>query len=356
MLEPVENVIKKGIEDELFTGASVAVWSGSQSIQFLKGYGTTEPELKKYPVNSHTFFDLASLTKPLVTTLCFMKLVEEKRISLTTRLDTFFKLTVDDKSEITIGDMLSHSSGLPAHYKFYEECESNCIDFIVEKILNTELDCKGKKSFIYSDLGYILLGEIIKKLTGLKLEEYWFEEIAAPLNLDSNFKLPGNDQLTSKNCCLTKNLVNPKISHCGSVHDDNCRVMGGVAGHAGLFGNLEGVNALVKILFKTARNESNELFVKNNLLSDFFNKKKNSTWVCGFDTPSSLYSSSGKYFSKKSIGHLGFTGTSFWIDIEKEIFIILLTNRAYYPASLTEMKKFRPYFHDVIMENLIVKS
>ncbi len=352
MLEPVENVIKKGVKDRLFTGASIAVWSGTEKLEFMKGYGTTEAEFKKYHVNRNTFFDLASLTKPLVTALCFMKLVEEERVCLTTKLETFFDLKNSDKAKITIGDLLSHSSGLPAHFKFYEECESNCINFVVEKIFNTDLNNTTNNPFVYSDLGYIILGEIIKKITGKDIKKYWLEKIISPLKLEDNFTFSGDNNLNTENCCLTKNLVDPDIVHCGSVHDDNCRIMGGIAGHAGLFGNLEGVYSLVKNIFKTARNESSDLFIKNSSLSGFFNKKKNSTWVCGFDTPSTLYSSSGKYFSKKSIGHLGFTGTSFWIDLEKQIFIILLTNRAYYPESLKQMKIFRPNFHDVIMKNL----
>ena len=350
MLEPVENVIKKGIENRVFTGASVAVWSASKNINFLKGYGATESELNKHPVTTQTFFDLASLTKPLVTTLCIMKLVEDKKVSLATPICNFFDLKTDNK--ITIKCLLSHSSGLPAHFKFYEECQKDCTNYVLEKILAIEIDSKVKISFVYSDLGYILLGEIIKKITGLGLEKYWFKKIVLPLKLDRHFKFTENNKLTSKECCLTKNLVNPEVIHCGSVHDDNCRIMGGVAGHAGLFGNLEGVYALVKLIFNLACNESNVLFLKGDLLTEFFNKKKNSTWLCGFDTPSALYSSSGRYFSEKSLGHLGFTVTSFWIDLEKEILIILLTNRAYYPDSLMKMKKFRPYFHDVIMEML----
>ncbi len=348
-MELIENILKKGVENRLFTGASVGVYTGWNNRTFFQSFGTTESECRKNPVKNSTFFDLASLTKPLVTVLLIGQLIENKRLNINDTLDKFFNFTDSYKKKVTIGNMLSHSSGFPAHRKFYEKCHFDCLNYVIEQILQIKLENEPGSVFNYSDLGFIILGRIIEITAGETLEKLWFTNIASPLSLKNNLTFQV-DKLNRTNCCLTKNLINPEITHCGEVHDDNCRVLGGKAGHAGLFGNIEGVMCLCQNMLDTVKKRDLNHLLKRETLLKLFRKRAKSTWAYGFDTPSQLYSSSGKFFSKNSVGHLGFTGTSFWLDLDQDIAVVLLTNRAYYPDSLSKMKKYRPYFHDKLMK------
>lgn len=138
------------------------------------------------------------------------------------------------------------------------------------------------------------------------------------------------------------------------VNDNNCKLFYGVAGHAGLFGTAKGVLSFVENLFLTLTTDAGVIVISEELRNKFLKKENLKGWFYGFDTPSSVFSSSGKYFSNVSYGHLGFTGTSFWIDLQKECGVVLLTNRVLFENSLKEIKKLRPVIHDAVM-NYIFK-
>jgi CubicO group peptidase (beta-lactamase class C family) len=137
------------------------------------------------------------------------------------------------------------------------------------------------------------------------------------------------------------------------VHDENSRILGGVSGHAGLFGTTEGVLALCENILLQWLSLSSHPSYFNKDLRDALKRNKDEQWTPGFDTPSSTGSSSGKYFSGCSVGHLGFTGTSFWIDLEKSIVIVLLTNRVFFGNENNKIREFRPVVHDLIMKRLL---
>ena len=139
----------------------------------------------------------------------------------------------------------------------------------------------------------------------------------------------------------------------GVVHDENCRAVGGVAGHAGLFGTVEGVLELCNHLVRQLRGEETHPAYSNEKLRQLLTRHGESTWMYGFDTPSIKGSSSGMYFSDQSAGHLGFTGTSFWIDLARGISVVLLTNRVHPTRENYGIRKFRPLFHDIVMKALL---
>lgn len=174
-----------------------------------------------------------------------------------------------------------------------------------------------------------------------------------PLELNEHLFFPKEGQLDIAECAATEACAWTHRRLCGTVHDDNCRLMGGQAGHAGLFGTLEGVLRLCGVLYRCWHGKEEKLPVSADIFQKVTARVGRSTWSCGFDTPTKLYSSSGKYFSKTTIGHLGFTGTSFWMDLERGIWIVLLTNRVCPTRKNEKIKRLRPRLHDLIMEKLV---
>lgn len=352
MYKEVESLITNAIENRIFSGGSVGFYSGKVNRSETESFGHTDQEQKR-EVTDNTFFDLASLTKPLVTVLCVATLIEKGLLDFSTNIQEIFKERTVKNKKITIADMLSHSAGFVAHKKYYEEIKENYKENILHDILTQELSYKTGSSFIYSDIGYILLGYIVEKISGKSLDFFWYHEICKKMNVSEEFYFSGSKKLSSENCVCTKNLFHPEVVHCGVVHDDNCRVMGGTTGHAGLFGTVTGVLKICEKLIRCYSGEEKLPFCRKETLHKFFQQSEVSSWAKGFDTPSKMYSTAGHYFSEKTVGHLGFTGTSFWLDLERNVAVVLLTNRAYYADSLLKMKQFRPHFHDTVMKKIL---
>ena len=361
LLKAVGTVFDRAIGKGVFPGAAISVfWQGNngESELFSACYGYTEPFDKKREVTDRIFFDLASLTKPLVTVLLLAVLFDKKKLSLTDNLADLCFLDVPvDKKKITIAQLMSHSSGLAAHHPFYVKLLG--VDPLIRKeklidwILHDQLDYDPGKKHVYSDLGFILLSHIIEQIEGLPLSDCFKKEISEPLGLEKELFYPAAEDCTddavfapTEVCPWSYRLL------CGEVHDDNCRSFGGVAGHAGLFGTVGGVSTLCRYVMDVYFKEIKEPRFSTDVLKEIVKRRGNSTWSCGFDMVSKLYSSSGKYFSSSSIGHLGYSGTSFWLDLEKRIGVVLLTNRVCPTRANEGIKRFRPEIHNVVMKSL----
>jgi len=352
----LDKIICNSLEKNVFSGCTVGFIYGENKKRAgdCFSYGYTGEEKHKKRVKDTTYFDLASLTKPLVTTLLVMILFEEGKLSLNDSLSKYFKSGLKGKEDITIYHLLTHSSGLPAHKHYYKKLIELSPDLRNEKIVNWIL--KEKLCFapgcgsLYSDLGFILLGYIIEKQSGYSLDSFFKKKIATPLGLEKDLVFAKNNILTHGVCLMTGRCGWTNKELYGLVNDDNCRALGGVAGHAGLFGTIFGVLNLCEIIRQQYSGVHNHTFMSRETLKMFFEKKKESSWALGFDTPAAQKSSSGKCFSEKSIGHLGFTGTSFWIDLEKGITIVVLTNRVLCGDDLADIRLFRPTIHDTIMK------
>lgn len=307
------------------------------------------------PVDDQTVFDLASLTKPLVTSLCMLALIEEKQINIDERIDAFFKVRRPGYSKISLMHLLTHSSGLPAHRHFYTKlqcmADTKRMDILVDWILDEELLYEPGTENVYSDLGFMLLGRIIEKVSGSSLDEYWRRKIIFSQDLDSDLFFAAKQKNDSRIFADTGECSWSKLSLYGQVNDDNCRSLGGVAGHAGLFGTAKAVLALCEQIVLQYQGKLHHPSYRSQTLHTALAGKKGN-WRFGFDTPSAALSSSGKYFSELSIGHLGFTGTSFWIDLQQAVAIVFLTNRVLYGDDLAPIKKLRPLVHDTLMESL----
>lgn len=352
-------IFSYALDKKVFPGAAVGVslWNGNNYDRNIYYYGLAQtwPEIIKLTEN--TFFDLASLTKALATVPALLALMEEKKISWTLNLAKIFNDEIPkDKALITIKNLMSHCSGLPAHNEYYNQLlkQTNIEKrkLLFSWILQEKLIYLPGTDFVYSDLGFILLGFIIEKISGKSLDEYVKEKIYNPLYLQNKIIFAQKEKridfiyAATEKCPWTGKILS------GMVHDDNCRAMGGVAGHAGLFGTIEGVVQLCEYLLSQVKGRSKHPSYGNENLKKTVTKEENYGWASGFDTPSVTGSSSGQYFSASSFGHLGFTGTSFWIDPQKELIVVLLTNRVH-PSKENELiKKFRPLFHDTVMRCL----
>lgn len=355
-----EKNIITSLNNNVFSGAAVAFSQLGREGNFkriLTYGGKSCKSGEKCEVNKETLFDLASLTKPLVTVLCTLHLIEDGIIDWQEKIDSLLCQKVEQgKEEITLFHLLSHCSGLPAHKPYYKECEnkddSAARETIIKKIVAEPLVYIPGQSTVYSDLGFILLGHIIEKKRGARLDDIWEKNIARPFRLQNKLLFLKNDKLGPKrrvatpyNSCVTK-------SGFGVVNDDNCRVMGGVAGHAGLFGTLEGVLTSCENILKQYKKIIPCKPYSNKVLKKALKKMSRSSWTCGFDTPSLHNSLSGDYFSQKTVGHLGYTGTSFWIDLEKNAIVVVLTSRTHLKKGKEEINKFRRTIHNTIMRDL----
>lgn len=350
----LDKLIGKSIKKRAFPGAALGFCSFQRSkiIKDIYCYGSVDGSSK--PVDADTFYDLASLTKPLATVLCLLSLVHQKKVDLEAKLSDLLPFVVpEDKKDIRIFHLLSHCSGLPAHRPYYQLLENIPLSSrkkdITQLILKEDLiNIPGQES-LYSDLGFILLGYIVEEASGQSLDEFWYKVVANPFSLQKSICFSKGNDWISSNLALTFSGSLKKKETLVRVHDDNCRILGGVAGHAGLFGTVDGVLTLCEKLLLQWKNLSNHPFYANEELERFLKREKNKRWTLGFDTPSAVDSSSGSYFSNKTVGHLGFTGTSFWIDYNKQTIIVFLTNRVYWNNDTEMIRSIRPQVHDLIM-------
>jgi CubicO group peptidase (beta-lactamase class C family) len=366
----IKKLLEKGVLEGVFPAAAAGISCGlgREKKEIISFYGRASHFPEKRLLKKRYFFDLASLTKPFATTMAVLSLIKEKKIDLDETLPSLLERKIkDEKNKIKTRHLLSHCSGLPAHREYFKNLkdipskEKN--KFIENIILQEKLENSPGKKAIYSDLGFMLLGCIIEKKAGCNLAQYVSEKIMEPLRLEKkifyNHLLQGRQKTKRVDFVATENCPWRKKILCGEVHDDNCYTLDGVAGHSGLFGNIEGVTAYTGLILEMWKGQTKHPNIKKEDLENFLTRQEDvpgSSWALGFDTPAEKESSCGSYFSQKSIGHLGFTGTSFWLDPEKNVGIVLLTNRVHPSRQNPKIKQFRPFFHDRVMEKLFSLS
>lgn len=353
----IDKLLGEALKNQVFTACSVGFFIKKENATEgdISNYGSAGEGQRTFPVDDETVFDLASLTKPLVTSLSVLALLEEGKINIEDRLAKFFDTSSTDKQNITLLHLLTHSSGLPAHRPYYKKLvdlhHKERMDRLTDWILDENLLFKTGAENLYSDLGFILLGRIVEKVSGESLDEYWERKITTPLGLDKELFFASKRKTVPLVCAATGVCEWSKIRLCGTVHDDNCRALGGVAGHAGLFGTAKSVLSLCENIVLQFKGERQHPSYSSKNLKKLLSHKQG-PWRFGFDTPTGGHSSSGKFFSDVTVGHLGFTGTSFWIDLQRGIAIVFLTNRVFCGEKLTPIKRLRPRLHDTIMEFL----
>ena len=368
----VENAFEEAVAYGVFPGAVLLV-GREDEIVYEQAFGSRSLVPKKSLMQTTTIFDLASLTKPLATTIAIMLLIGEKKFQLDDRVTRFFPtFGVFDKNAVTFRHLLNHSSGLPDWKPYYEEIikaeNGGKINFVAsraakhyvfEQIHREKPVTPSGLQSLYSDLGFMILGETVEAISGNTLDRFCHDRIFRPLGLRCTFFIdltqlrtrrlqPIADVIApTENCPWRKKVL------CGEVHDDNAYAVGGVAGHAGLFSSARDIHHLLARLNSCLRGK--HTFLPQTLMQEFFSRDetvKNSSYALGWDTPSENRSASGQYFSPHSVGHLGFTGTSIWWDLEKNCHVILLSNRVHPTRKNEKLKNFRPQIHDLIMKTL----
>jgi len=354
-LNKLQELFVRSLNNKVFSCGAVAFskWEKNSYNRFRDYYGFAQLKPCKKELKANCFFDLASLTKALATVPLLLSLFENNTLKAETSLGEIFSDCPEDKRRITIKQLMSHSSGFAAHREYFNELicipEQDRKKYLLKVILNEKLLSQNGNKHLYSDLGFMLLGLIIEKITGKDIGELSNSVLYTPLKLEKHLIFPNSFEKHTNIYVDTGKCSWGKKQLSGLVHDENCRALGGVAGHAGLYGTLHGVMGFCEQLLNQWKGRAQHSAYSNKLLQDALQRVGDSTWTMGFDMVSQKGSSAGIYFSDKSIGHLGFTGTSFWIDPEKECIVVLLTNRVYYGFENWKIKEFRPVLHDILM-------
>ena len=445
----LDQTCRRGASEGVAPGI-VVLAGNSREILFHRAYGCRALVPTRLPMRPDTVFDVASLTKPVVTTTSMMLLVRDGLVGLDDPVSTVVPEFSDGaKSAVTFRQLLNHTSGLPAWKPYYENTplplsvisaplsvipaslsiipapplsvipakagiqgrmgerrlgdptplhldsrfrgndgqwggndgqkkgggnagkrgggasegrghEATGRGHIFARVHSEPLAAAPGEKACYSDLGFILLGEVVERLTGKRLDRFCHDEIFAPLGLASTFFVDVGPP---------SGAPHPKSVHtlaatedcpwrgkilCGEVHDDNAFAMGGVAGHAGLFSSAPDIHRFLRFLGR-CRDGAEPDFLPGAVVREFLEAERplpGQTHVLGWDTPSPEGSSSGACFSARTVGHLGFTGTSIWWDMERDVHVILLTNRVHPSRDNDVIREFRPRVHDAAMEAL----
>jgi serine-type D-Ala-D-Ala carboxypeptidase len=347
-------VLEDAIAAGAFPGCAFGVLAeGEVQLQDARGRFTYEGASPA--VTSGTVFDLASVSKVVATTAVAMLLYERGRLDLDTRLGDILpeflhgRDTADLAREIRIRHLLAHNSGLPSYVEFFRTAftPSELMSACMRLQLEAEPGTRGE----YSDPGFILLGRALEVIMGEKLDAFSSREIFTPLDMEATRYCPSPEILqavppTEEDTTFRHRRIQ------GEVQDENAWVLGGVAGHAGLFSNVPDVLRFASEVLDSLASKA----AKNNLFQattiETFEMRQgpaNSSRALGWDTPSAN-SSSGRYFSPRSIGHLGYSGCSLWIDLDARIAVVLLTNRTWPDRKSQLIRQVRPAFHDAIRQ------
>ena len=342
--DAARRVIEDAIRARVFPAAAVEVGNSHGPIA-QDALGTLSFDAHALPALIETPFDLASLTKPIATAGVIMRLVETGAVSLDDRVsDCFDEWRGDDRRTVTVADLLEHASGLPA--RLFDAPPAGRREFEHE-ICSIPLEYATRSRSIYSDIGFILLGFFAEDRGGAGLAGQ-FSALARAAGADLTFGLPDVARRgAAPTTALPEDVRRGRVLS-GEVHDNYAAALGGVAGHAGLFGTAPAVGVYARAVLNAARgDEGLPSPFKPALLRRFTMRTTvpGSSRALGWDTMLTT-SSCGTRMSPSAFGHVGFTGTSLWIDPDHDRYFVLLTNRAHGGGSLEQMRDVRRAFHD----------
>jgi len=355
-MDNAKHLMEDAVSDGVFPGGVLLV-SQNGNVLIHQAFGLGDLTTGT-PVSTRTIFDLASLTKPLATTLAVSKLIERALLSLDHTLsDVMAPCKGTEKAGISVRDLLYHSSGLPDYRPYFRELAKETPtgrrDLILTRILEEPLVYSIGEKVVYSDLGFILLRGIVETVSGRRLDDIVRDDIYLPLQLTDLFFTDVENPLQGERFAATEDCPWRSTRIRGVVHDENAYIVGGIDGHAGLFGTAADVHCLLVEILGAYSQDRSHRFFNPDLLREFLDYKKGTERALGFDRPAVKGSASGGCFSRNSVGHLGFTGTSFWMDLDRSIIVILLTNRVHPRRDNEKIRDFRPILHDVVMTTLL---
>lgn len=342
------DVLQRAIAARAFPAASVAVTQAGKLVA-LKALGRFTYDADSPEATTASIFDLASVTKVVATTAMAMVLYQRGLLDLEMRLAAVvpeFIVADPRREEVTLHMLLAHSSGLPAYEKLFLRAKNR--QELLQAAFSTGLTADPGSKAEYSDIGFIILGVALERLADDSLDRFCQREIFGPLGMaHTSFNPPSSWRSVIPPTVDDRGFRRRVIQ--GEVQDENAGMLGGIAGHAGLFATAEDV-----AIFANSMLHGGRRFLRPETLALFIRRESTPAGTfraMGWDTPSSP-SQSGKYFSQRSFGHLGYTGTSLWIDPERQLSVTLLTNRTWPDCKNQAIKELRPRFHDAVMETL----
>jgi serine-type D-Ala-D-Ala carboxypeptidase len=342
--------LEDAISARAFPAASIAVTHRDRLVA-LKSFGHFTNEKDAPLVTPATLFDLASVTKAVATTTTSMILYERGLLELETPVVGVVPEFMADASgkpdprrrDVTFRMLLAHSSGLPAYEKLFLKAHSR--DALLRAAFTTSLSTDPGTRAEYSDIGFILLAAALERIAAEPLDVFCQRELFGPLAMINTTVNPPADTRRQIPPTADDRTFRKKIIQ-GEVQDENASVLGGVAGHAGLFSTAEDLARFAHAMLHGGRP-----ILRSETVALFTHRESappGTSRALGWDTPSSP-SQSGKYFGPRSFGHLGYTGTSLWIDPDRQLSITLLTNRTWPDCANQAIKQVRPKFHDFIV-------
>jgi CubicO group peptidase (beta-lactamase class C family) len=331
-LAAIERVIERGIKAGGYPGASVVVGRKGAAV-FEKGFGRLSWSSTSTAVDAQrTIYDVASLSKVVGTTTAVMILYDEKKIGLDDPVVNYIPtFGGGDKDKVTIRQLLTHTSGLPAGRDIWRIAQTPLEARAL--VLGTNLEGRPGAQYIYSDLGADVLGLLVEVVAGEPLDKFLARRVFEPLGMNETFYRPA-DSLRYR---IAPTEVTPPRGYPlrGEVHDENAYALGGVAGHAGLFSTAADLSVFAQMMLNGGEYNGVQIISKPTV--DLFTSRSFGHRALGWDTAEGDYGS-GRYLGPTAYGHTGFTGTSMWIDPEREMFVILLTNRVHAARALRPAK------------------
>ncbi|HKH43764.1 MAG TPA: serine hydrolase domain-containing protein [Thermoanaerobaculia bacterium] len=347
--EEADRLLEDFRERGAFPGGVLAV--GYQgALVHLHPFGRLTYEADAPPVTASTLYDLASLTKVVATTTMAMILVDQGRLDLDQPVHEILPgFQGPGKEAVTVRHLLTHSSGLPAVAPLFREVQGP--DAFLERIQAMDLEYPPGSRSVYSDLGIILLGEILERAAGQPLEAFVRTRVFEPLRMrETRFRPP--PELRPRIAPTEFDPWRGRLIQ-GEVHDENAFALGGVAPHAGLFSTAGDLARFAQMLLNGGVLDGQRIVSRQTV--DLFTRHAgipDSDRALGWDTKSAEGSSAGTLFSPRSFGHTGFTGTSIWIDPERRLYVILLTNRVHPTRENNLIREVRPAVADAVVRAL----
>lgn len=342
-MDDVKDLLQEWVDKGWLPGAALRVLQGSE-LAFSCDVGTTSVD-KSQPVTRETLYDLASLTKVTATLPALLLLLQEEKIRLEDPIGYFFPDCPTDKKAITIAQLLTHTSGLPADL---EERTRKSQILLPDLLYQQKLLQEPGKKVIYSDLGMIWLGLLIEKVTGVRLDQFVTQRVFAPLGMNHTLYCPNNHSIKNISNTEFDSLTGAYI--VGEVHDEKAFVMGGIAGHAGLFATADDLARYAQ----SWMDEDRAIISKEWRAAAIRCQTPAGTERRGYCWQSNDPShplSCGSTFHPDSYGHTGFTGTSIWIDPVHEWAVIFLTNAVHLGRD-HQLRRLRPMIHDAVTAHL----
>jgi serine-type D-Ala-D-Ala carboxypeptidase len=345
---PAFELLCHAIAEHAFPAASVAVTHQGKLVA-LKAFGQFTYEHDSPAATTASIFDLASLTKVVATTSMAMILYERGLLELdmpVVAVAAEFAGEDPRRDPVTLRMLLTHSSGLPAYEKWFQRAHTP--NELLSAAFAIPLAANPGAKAEYSDIGFIILGAALVRIADQSIDRFCRHEVFGPLAMTHTGFNPPDAARTSIVPTANDMSFRGRIIQ-GEVQDENASVLGGVAGHAGLFATAEDI-----AIFAHAMLAGGRPIVRPETLALFTRRETSpagTSRALGWDTPSSP-SQSGKYFSANSFGHLGYTGTSLWIDPDRQLSITLLTNRTWPDCNNQAIKQVRPKFYDAVIEAL----